>query len=125
MYATTSMVPKHPVSQPPQTYAPTSSENVSPSPASSGYDTGHFDNPGAASSEKMEDDEDPAKKKKMQKKVQSTEQYVCITCGRTDSPEWRKGPLGPKTLCNACGLRWAKQTKVQKITEDASAAHPS
>ncbi|ORX37908.1 hypothetical protein BD324DRAFT_623763 [Kockovaella imperatae] len=35
--------------------------------------------------------------------------HVCVTCGRTDSPEWRKGPLGPKTLCNACGLRWAKR----------------
>lgn len=26
--------------------------------------------------------------------------HVCVTCGRTDSPEWRKGPMGPKTLCN-------------------------
>lgn len=34
-----------------------------------------------------------------------------MTCGRTDSPEWRKGPRGPKTLCNACGLRWAKRSK--------------
>lgn len=50
-------------------------------------------------------------KKKKSKKVQSEEQYVCITCGRTDSPEWRKGPLGPKTLCNACGLRWAKHMR--------------
>jgi len=50
-------------------------------------------------------------KKKKSKKAQSAEQYVCITCGRTDSPEWRKGPLGPKTLCNACGLRWAKQMR--------------
>ncbi|GAA5919479.1 hypothetical protein JCM1841_002223 [Sporobolomyces salmonicolor] len=33
---------------------------------------------------------------------------VCRDCGRTDSPEWRKGPDGPKTLCNACGLRYAK-----------------
>ncbi len=23
----------------------------------------------------------------------------------------RKGPLGPKTLCNACGLRWAKKAR--------------
>lgn len=75
MYATTSMVPKHPVSQSPQTYAPTSSENVSPSPASSGYDTGHFDNPGAASSEKIEDDEDPAKKKKV---VPISLSFTCI-----------------------------------------------
>ncbi|OCF77776.1 hypothetical protein I204_01777 [Kwoniella mangroviensis CBS 8886] len=39
--------------------------------------------------------------------------HVCVTCGRTDSPEWRKGPLGPKTLCNACGLRWAKRNSNQ------------
>jgi len=26
-----------------------------------------------------------------------------------------KGPAGPKTLCNACGLRWAKQ--VRKVDE--------
>lgn len=30
--------------------------------------------------------------------------HVCVTCGRTDSPEWRKGPLGPKTLCNVSRL---------------------
>lgn len=39
------------------------------------------------------------------------EDRVCTDCGRTDSPEWRKGPLGPKTLCNACGLRYAKKIK--------------
>jgi len=36
---------------------------------------------------------------------------VCTDCGSTESPEWRKGPAGPKTLCNACGLRWAKQVR--------------
>ncbi|KZP01068.1 hypothetical protein CALVIDRAFT_559726 [Calocera viscosa TUFC12733] len=40
--------------------------------------------------------------------------YVCVMCGRTDSPEWRKGPLGAKTLCNACGLRWAKRNSKRK-----------
>ncbi|KAM0752700.1 hypothetical protein T439DRAFT_286870 [Meredithblackwellia eburnea MCA 4105] len=33
---------------------------------------------------------------------------ACANCGRTGSPEWRTGPTGPKTLCNACGLRWSK-----------------
>ncbi|KAK6340192.1 blue light receptor, variant 2 [Orbilia blumenaviensis] len=42
------------------------------------------------------------------KKVKITNEYVCTDCGTLDSPEWRKGPTGPKTLCNACGLRWAK-----------------
>ncbi|KAL4896736.1 hypothetical protein BDV59DRAFT_112776 [Aspergillus ambiguus] len=38
-------------------------------------------------------------------------EYMCTDCGTSDSPEWRKGPDGPKTLCNACGLRWAKKEK--------------
>lgn len=42
------------------------------------------------------------------KKQKVADEYVCTDCGTLDSPEWRKGPKGPKTLCNACGLRWAK-----------------
>ncbi|KAF9454604.1 GATA-domain-containing protein [Macrolepiota fuliginosa MF-IS2] len=68
----------------------------------------------------MEDPEDGSRKKKF-KKTHGVEQYVCRKCGRTDSPEWRKGPDGPKTLCNACGLRWAKQMrKFDEPTEDGS-----
>lgn len=37
------------------------------------------------------------------KKQKATEEYVCTDCGTLTSPEWRKGPNGPKTLCNACG----------------------
>jgi hypothetical protein len=30
-----------------------------------------------------------------------------------DSPQWRRGPLGPGTLCNACGTRYARlQNKI-------------
>ncbi|KAG2202196.1 hypothetical protein INT47_002115 [Mucor saturninus] len=36
---------------------------------------------------------------------------VCTDCGITEAPEWRRGPNGPKTLCNACGLRWSKSKK--------------
>ncbi|PGH11619.1 hypothetical protein AJ79_04759 [Helicocarpus griseus UAMH5409] len=39
------------------------------------------------------------------------ETHFCTDCGTFSSPEWRKGPSGKKTLCNACGLRWAKQEK--------------
>ncbi|KAF9013936.1 hypothetical protein BDQ17DRAFT_1418879 [Cyathus striatus] len=67
-----------------------------------------------------EESEDGSKKKKL-KKSHTAEQYVCVTCGRTDSPEWRKGPQGPKTLCNACGLRWAKQMrKTDEISEGSN-----
>jgi len=33
---------------------------------------------------------------------------VCSECGITHSPLWRGGPLGPKTMCNACGIRWKR-----------------
>ncbi|CAK9174856.1 unnamed protein product [Ilex paraguariensis] len=29
----------------------------------------------------------------------------CMHCGITKTPQWRAGPMGPKTLCNACGVR--------------------
>lgn len=30
-------------------------------------------------------------------KDRGVEDYVCADCGTTSSPEWRKGPHGPKT----------------------------
>ncbi|KAK9896803.1 hypothetical protein P389DRAFT_172287 [Cystobasidium minutum MCA 4210] len=54
------------------------------------------------------------KKKKMKKQRTDEGEFVCRDCGTVDSPEWRRGPLGPKTLCNACGLRWAKKNKQQQ-----------
>jgi hypothetical protein len=29
----------------------------------------------------------------------------CHSCNRAETPEWRRGPDGARTLCNACGLR--------------------
>ena len=40
------------------------------------------------------------------KKLKVADEYVCTDCGTLDSPEWRKGPNGPKTLCNACGCMY-------------------
>lgn len=36
---------------------------------------------------------------------------VCLGCNATSTPEWRRGPMGPRTLCNACGLVYAKMVK--------------
>lgn len=30
----------------------------------------------------------------------------CMHCEITKTPQWRAGPMGPKTLCNACGVRY-------------------
>lgn len=36
---------------------------------------------------------------------------VCSQCGLTNTPEWRRGPNGVRTLCNACGLYYLKLSK--------------
>ncbi|KAH0284587.1 hypothetical protein KCU62_g8181, partial [Aureobasidium sp. EXF-3399] len=41
--------------------------------------------------------------------------HICVQCGTKDSPEWRTGSRGKKTLCNACGLRWAKAGKPEAL----------
>nr|GMC63549.1 putative GATA transcription factor 22 [Ipomoea batatas] len=33
---------------------------------------------------------------------------VCADCNTTKTPLWRSGPKGPKSLCNACGIRQRK-----------------
>ncbi|CAH8383313.1 unnamed protein product [Eruca vesicaria subsp. sativa] len=30
-------------------------------------------------------------------------------CNAINTPMWRRGPLGPKTLCNACGIKFRKE----------------
>lgn len=30
----------------------------------------------------------------------------CLHCQADKTPQWRAGPMGPKTLCNACGVRF-------------------
>lgn len=35
----------------------------------------------------------------------------CGWCQSNKTAQWRKGPAGPRTLCNACGLEWAKQIR--------------
>ncbi|XP_071702779.1 GATA transcription factor 7-like [Rutidosis leptorrhynchoides] len=56
----------------------------------------------------------PAGKKQRKKPVlktgegsnESLSQRRCTHCQVQKTPQWRSGPLGPKTLCNACGVRF-------------------
>ncbi|KAJ0013932.1 hypothetical protein Pint_19745 [Pistacia integerrima] len=36
----------------------------------------------------------------------------CTDCKTTKTPLWRGGPAGPKSLCNACGIRHRKKKRV-------------
>ncbi|KAF5738157.1 GATA transcription factor 18-like [Tripterygium wilfordii] len=35
----------------------------------------------------------------------------CTNCDTTSTPLWRNGPRGPKSLCNACGIRFKKEER--------------
>lgn len=52
----------------------------------------------------------------------NSENHVCQGCSATSTPEWRKGPTGPRTLCNACGLLYAKMWRKREYDAIASAA---
>ncbi|KAL5733524.1 hypothetical protein ACOSP7_032868 [Xanthoceras sorbifolium] len=38
-------------------------------------------------------------------------------CNTNDTPMWRRGPLGHKTLCNACGIKYRKEEDKRKGRE--------
>ncbi|KAG2232567.1 hypothetical protein INT48_000947 [Thamnidium elegans] len=44
-------------------------------------------------------------------------QNRCHSCNISETPEWRRGPDGARTLCNACGLHYAKLTK-KKVKQE-------
>lgn len=44
----------------------------------------------------------------------------CSHCGSKSTPEWRRGPEGDKTLCNACGLFYSKLIKKLHSPERAA-----
>ncbi|KAL1142850.1 hypothetical protein V6Z11_A11G122700 [Gossypium hirsutum] len=35
----------------------------------------------------------------------------CVDCSTTRTPLWRGGPAGPRSLCNACGIRYRKKNR--------------
>ncbi|KAJ8478387.1 hypothetical protein OPV22_022114 [Ensete ventricosum] len=51
---------------------------------------------------------DPAKGNDQEEKDQHA---ICLNCGtsKNSTPMMRRGPAGPKSLCNACGLAWANK----------------
>ncbi|KAL8160703.1 hypothetical protein V2J09_002240 [Rumex salicifolius] len=45
--------------------------------------------------------------------VSSESMKACTGCYTTITPLWRGGPAGPKTLCNACGIKYHKKRRAQ------------
>ncbi|KAL1316424.1 hypothetical protein HN51_068613 [Arachis hypogaea] len=46
----------------------------------------------------------------------------CANCDTTSTPLWRNGPRGPKSLCNACGIRFKKEERRASAAAATTAA---
>lgn len=44
----------------------------------------------------------------------------CANCDTTSTPLWRNGPRGPKSLCNACGIRFKKEERRAAATGNSN-----
>lgn len=47
------------------------------------------------------------------------EETLCRHCGISSksTPMMRRGPAGPRTLCNACGLKWANKGELRDLSK--------
>ncbi|KAJ7978522.1 GATA transcription factor [Quillaja saponaria] len=92
-------------------FGSSTSESSSPSSCSSGF----YSTPCLITLQNMEFlqsvTKPPVKKQKKKSSEARTSggsqfQRRCSHCGVQKTPQWRAGPLGTKTLCNACGVRY-------------------
>lgn len=44
---------------------------------------------------------------------------ICSDCSTTTTPLWRSGPRGPKSLCNACGIRRRKARRAMQAAAES------
>lgn len=56
---------------------------------------------------------------KVIKQAKTNPEDECTQCASRSTPEWRRGPEGPRTLCNACGLFFGKL--INKYNDEGAA----
>lgn len=54
----------------------------------------------------------------------SMQETICTHCGISSksTPMMRRGPAGPRTLCNACGLKWANKGILRDLSKVSNVA---
>uniref|UniRef100_A0A7N0UEX7 GATA-type domain-containing protein n=2 Tax=Kalanchoe fedtschenkoi TaxID=63787 RepID=A0A7N0UEX7_KALFE len=64
--------------------------------------------------------------------VDTESKKCCAMCGTAKTPLWRSGPAGPKSLCNACGIKHRKRKSLmckkerdKKIRQSDSVTNPA
>ncbi|KAI8376354.1 uncharacterized protein BYT42DRAFT_384070 [Radiomyces spectabilis] len=59
---------------------------------------------------------DQTRSKYQRRNKRSLVGLYCHSCQTTETPEWRRGPDGARTLCNACGLHYSKLLRKGSLT---------
>ncbi|KAM0898478.1 hypothetical protein ACQ4PT_021880 [Festuca glaucescens] len=91
---------------------------MSPSESGTGFQAFPHKRPAKASSKK---EGAPAGAAPMSAAAQAAaEGRRCLHCETDKTPQWRTGPMGPKTLCNACGVRYKSGRLVPEYRPAAS-----
>ncbi|WCJ40844.1 GATA transcription factor 12 [Euphorbia peplus] len=72
------------------------------------------------SSKKQEDDNNNNNNNNNTGSIGGTPVRKCLHCASEKTPQWRTGPMGPKTLCNACGVRYKSGRLVPEYRPAAS-----
>ncbi|KAF5466544.1 hypothetical protein F2P56_016462 [Juglans regia] len=62
----------------------------------------------------------PSKKRESKQNDSDSSGRKCLHCAAEKTPQWRTGPMGPKTLCNACGVRYKSGRLVPEYRPVAS-----
>ncbi|XP_054810233.1 GATA transcription factor 5-like [Prosopis cineraria] len=83
---------------------PSSSTSSSSSSSSSPSSTWLIYNNGAPNPQLVASEAKKPKKRTADEAAPASRR--CSHCGVQKTPQWRTGPLGAKTLCNACGVRY-------------------
>ncbi|KAM3405439.1 hypothetical protein ACQJBY_008116 [Aegilops geniculata] len=103
---------------PPAPASPPSPASAVISPSESGTAFPLFPNKKPAKSSKKK--EAPAAPAMTAADAAAAEGRRCLHCETDKTPQWRTGPLGPKTLCNACGVRYKSGRLVPEYRPAAS-----
>ncbi|XP_022726786.1 GATA transcription factor 28-like [Durio zibethinus] len=55
---------------------------------------------------------------------QDEQETLCTNCGISSksTPMMRRGPAGPRSLCNACGLKWANKGVLRDLSKVSTVA---
>ncbi|RUS22514.1 hypothetical protein BC937DRAFT_88657 [Endogone sp. FLAS-F59071] len=67
----------------------------------------------------------PARSKYRKRSKRAAPPGRCHSCNISETPEWRRGPDGARTLCNACGLHFAKLTRKRALQNPSSPSDTS